>query len=248
MPRGKAGLDLTTESWHERFKKELECEPLAPLCAAIDNLTGSEREKLSRSLGTALVDAQECSDEPVRVKTVRLLIANQPHGFDFLLTLLTPNDSEYIQEVQFTVFCFLDEAKDLRLPDEQFERILKSVRHYIVHSKSDNVQAVWMAADLLGDHLPIEMTKGILLEALSNAKFPCGRHAALHGLDMMLRRLIDLPDADEVAFAEILSALCDVASEANGSDSQGQIRYAAASVLSDTAKRLYTEFISLRNS
>ncbi|HUU60146.1 MAG TPA: hypothetical protein VMZ50_11425 [Phycisphaerae bacterium] len=128
-------------------------------------------------------------NEEQRVGAVKLIVALLPDSAETILSWVKSKTGRGVHEVQFTLFCFLDQARFLPGAERFAIKVPQIVEDYLNHVRAETSQAAWMAGDLLGDHLPVSDGLPVLLRSARSAKFVAGRAGALHGLEHVLGRL-----------------------------------------------------------
>ena len=111
-------------------------------------------------------------------------------------------------EVQFSLFCYLDELPYLSAGRGLVSEAACLVGDYLRQSRSNTGHATWMAGDLLGDHWDPGEAVPILIDVLTNGTYAEGRLAALHGLE----HAIGNADCSDALAASIVRAIIHVAS------------------------------------
>jgi hypothetical protein len=141
-------------------------------------------EKLVRLLTSA-----EARVDRVRIPACKLLIALLPLSEETIKMLLMKLAHKMDYEIQFTVFCYLDELLVLD-PLPSFVNDVPMVIHeYLNRIQKDTARAAWMAADLLGDHWPPKEALPVLLRLAEEGRHRVGRSVAAKGLIKLLPRI-----------------------------------------------------------
>ena len=122
----------------------------------------------------------------IRVAVIGIIVAALSHSAFLIESLINKKTGRNAYEIQFTLFRLLGWTPHA---EKSCPLMLTHVRNYLLTTKYDTAQAAWMAADLLGDHWPLEKTLPVLLEVVKNAKYVAGRDAALYGLTISLTNL-----------------------------------------------------------
>lgn len=123
-----------------------------------------------------------------RLVVARALMALLPSSFKALAAILRAPSGKRVAELQFSVFVFLGEARELYGHDEVTQTLLRLVSEYLSTVSSDAAQAPWMAGDALGEHWPLRESLPVLTDCARRARFRAGREGALHGLSHAIAR------------------------------------------------------------
>ncbi len=167
-----------------RFDLDLRCDDLRDIHA----VTSALRHKECMDLIAMLAATAEGSEryERLRVAAVKLAVVFLPESRPLLLRWLDPQCP--LREVQFTLFCFLDDVPHLG-NDRSFARdIPVLVGEFLQHVPTNTAEVAWMAGDLLGDHWDLRASLPILLRLARQARFAAGRSGAVHGIACAARR------------------------------------------------------------
>jgi hypothetical protein len=124
-------------------------------------------------------------------------------------------------EIHFSLFCFLGDAQILGLDEAVTQQLRAFISEYIHSTPKNTAKALWMAADLLGEHWNDEHALAALLSAATNAAYADGRRAAIYGLTCRFRH------ASKHDRGLITWTLCEVARR----DKSPKIRNRASSAL-----------------
>lgn len=152
----------------------------------------------------------------------KLIACEYPGSKPLIESALFTYSDKYARELQFTLFCFLDDVAYLPLTKkEDLMSIVELVFRYLMTVNSETAFAAWMAGNMLGDHLDLELSLTFLLDAALNARFVPGRLSAIDGLAHALSRT----SAAEAAKIKLLMR------RIAQSDRSQQVRETARSVL-----------------
>jgi hypothetical protein len=127
-------------------------------------------------------------EEKTRIGVVKILVSLLPGSWNLMDRWLKARGDSQAYEIQFTMFCFLDNVPDMSLPEAATSQILDSLADYLKTINTEAAHAAWMVGDLLGDHWCTPETFTVLLEAVQDARFVAGRSAALSGIEKALAR------------------------------------------------------------
>jgi hypothetical protein len=180
------------------------------------------RTQLLAACSNALRSATIRNAQLTRVAIVRLLAALMPESAPTIQRWIRRRDAD-AAEVQFSLFCYLDQARDLVEGRQGALTILSLVGEYLHAVDSDRARAAWMAGDLLGDHWPLEESLEVLIRGARTGRFAAGREGAVHGLSHALER------ASKKDQWRIVEVLREVASQ----DRSRRIRRYAGQVVGD---------------
>ncbi len=173
--------------------------------------------KLSRrARGQLLASIKQHVDHPdirtqesTRIALVKLLIAMVPDSWTTIRTLIIDRGRTSVDaEVQFSLFCYLDDLQHLTAGRGLISEAACLVRDYLRQSKSNTRHATWMAGDLLGENWDPGEGVPILIDVLTNGPYAEGRLAALHGLE----HAIGNADCSDVLGESLVRAIIHVAS------------------------------------
>jgi hypothetical protein len=184
-------------------------------------LSSPKRRLLSLRCAQGLSDPRITQEEAIRVFLAKLISALVPDSVEWLSDLLDPNPKASLAEVQFSLFCFLDVVKHDGVSERR--AVLHLVEQYLMTISKGSADAAWMAGDLLGDHLPLEESLGVLISAASHGRHAAGRLASIHGLSHAL------PRATKRQQWAIVEALRQVVLK----DRSAKVKHYASSVLAE---------------
>jgi hypothetical protein len=124
-----------------------------------------------------------------RISIIQVLVASAPRSKHVIERLIANTYGRKAYEIQFTLFCILDELNNLPEGRELRSFVLDWVGNYLIRVKHDTAHAAWMAGDMLGHHWPLKQSLPILIKVTKEAKFVSGREAAVDGLGKALKRV-----------------------------------------------------------
>lgn len=188
-------------------------------------LVSKDPEFLARCEFT-LAEYDEVGEFEFRKPLIDILIAMLPETEDAIHRCLTRSVDVLDSEVQFTLFCFLDNVPDLKVGSQSSNKILGFVEEYLMNVRTNRAGAAWMAGDLLGDHWDLEESFPILVQLSKKARFVAGRRGAVYGLKQAAGR-------EEHRKDEVIKLLKDVARE----DRSESVRISAENCLSLMKRR-----------
>ena len=122
------------------------------------------------------------SDEQVRVAMAKLCVALIPFSLEEIAQWLNMRSGRFVYEFHFSLFCYFDEIQNSKRLQPYRARVLSLTEDYLLNIRTENAQAAWMAADLLGDHWKLSKSLPILIKVIRQGKHQAGRNAARHGL------------------------------------------------------------------
>ena len=152
---------------------------------AVQGLGETKKELVLRLAMLGLSERALVRDRAVRRGCVRVLAALLPTTLALVDQLLNRRSHRYDYEVHFTLFCYLDEAREM---PEAAPRVLALTEQYLRDIDRETASAAWMAGDLLGDDWEIDSALPVLLDLAARAKYVAGRRGALHGLREILKK------------------------------------------------------------
>lgn len=146
------------------------------------------RRRAIKLLGTLAVDERVPEGNADRLVVARALMALLPDSLEVLSRVLRAPSRRRIAELQFSVFVFCGEVRELHGRDDATRALLLLVSDYLHTVSSDAAQAPWMAGDALGEHWPLSESLSVLTNCARYARFRAGREGALHGLSHAIAR------------------------------------------------------------
>jgi hypothetical protein len=175
------------------------------LATHLRGLSSGQRDLLAarckRALRTALVRITR-----TRVAICKTLCAAAPESADVVRRLLDVRQDKDSYEVQFSLFCFLNEVP--RIPGaRRFAREIPGlVEKYLMNVRAETGRAAWMAGHMMGDHWPKRSEAvRVLTNVVSRAQYAAGRRAAAMALEELLTE-----DIGSRMRKEILTSLNEV--------------------------------------
>lgn len=170
-----------------RFEDLLRDE-FAVAANVLDGTSSAGRRRIVSRCRRALLDPQVVRDVDARVALCRLLCAAAPECLPVLRELLRVGPGWWRYEVQFTLFCFLDQIPAIRRGAELASSVPGIVEAYLMEVQSESGRAAWMAAHMLANHWrPNAIGMGILFHVLESGRYVAGRLAALIALNGLAR-------------------------------------------------------------
>lgn len=151
--------DLATEFLHDQVNhlSHNEGDTLILLC-----------EKLLNDRDYGKVDSN-------RISVIKLLIALLPNSYYPIKRWLMLEGDNYYYEVQFTLFCFLDDVLSfVPILPEISEDIVNEARDYLNRIPSDEAHNAFMAADMLCNHWRGEDGIRSLIDVVQHGPNPVG--------------------------------------------------------------------------
>ena len=110
----------------------------------------------------SLAEYDEVAEFEFRKPLIDILIAMLPETEDAIHRCLTRSVDTLDSDVQFTLFCFLDEVPHLAEGAQSSKSILGFVTEYLMNVRTNRASAAWMAGDLLGHHWELDESFPIL--------------------------------------------------------------------------------------
>jgi hypothetical protein len=185
--------------------------PLVTVREIRRNVPPLSQETLLVAAGKVLTKARAPSRKERR-RVAKLLVALFPRSRGKIKEILTSFKRHRDREMQFTLFCFLDE-----MPTGATARreLLASLKRYLLEVPSNAAHSAWMCADLLGDHIQTRAAIDVLIDAAQNAHHQAGRIASFHGLRQAL----------SIANAAQIKRIKEVSSNSMESDRSSHVRF-----------------------
>ncbi len=128
-------------------------------------------------------------DEQCRAFLAKVIVALIPCSFGLIEAALGSPRGSYCRELQFSLFCFLDEVQGRSALTLYKRRVLKMIFDYLINVKSNQAMAAWMAGDLLGDHWNLKEATFVLRKATRLARYKAGRDALAHAASKIGSRI-----------------------------------------------------------
>lgn len=155
----------------------------------VNRLKHADRRKLI-GICKHFFDSIHCrKHQPTRVAVSKVCIALLPDSLSLIEKWLKCKSKRGACEVHFSLFVFCYEIQNFECLKECKFRFLKLIKSYLMDSKADTSQAVWMAGESLGDDWCVAESLPILMRILKEAPHVVAREAALHGLSHALKRV-----------------------------------------------------------
>jgi hypothetical protein len=194
------------------------------LTGILEDLDYSQKEAMLRQCSVESLNQLFLSDEKNRIALAKVIVACLPDSIQYLEEMLSRKSTLNDYELQFSFFCFLDEAPE----SQDRQALLQNVEKYLRRVELGDANAAWMAGDLLGDHWDPKESLTPLVDVAINGTWPAGREGAIHGLSCLLERL----DVNQPEHQGIFKLLGDI----KESDPVPSVREYASFVL-ESAKR-----------
>ncbi len=150
---------------------------------------GPVREKrLLRWLETVITKTGYTAEERNRILVSKLIVALLPRSKRVIKGILSARRRPYCRELQFSIFCYLDEVPlHDSLKKSEFS-ILDEVCRYLTTVRSDQALSVWMAEDLLSNHWKQDSVRRVLAKYHNAGVTPLGRRALSRVLSIIDKR------------------------------------------------------------
>lgn len=177
---------------------------LRALAEALREVDGCARDQMCHDLARRLNDPTCARNEDDRVASVKLLLALLPASTNIVVDCLSRHESMLDCEIQFSLFCFMDRLESVPEAKSVWQQVPEMASRYIERAKSDPCNAVWMAADLLGGHLPLAVGLPSLQRLSTKPLSAEGASALVHGIAEAVRRA---EGGDRSALIDMLSAM-----------------------------------------
>lgn len=103
-----------------------------------------------------------------------------PDSYEIIKSALSSHGRSYCRELQFSLFCYLDEVQNYAPLSVCKQKVLKLIFDYVVNVKSNQASAAWMAGDLLGDHWDLNEAIKVVRQASKIARHQAGKEALVH--------------------------------------------------------------------
>ena len=155
------------------------------IAAHVGRLSYADRVALLTLSRDALADGR---GENLRIVGAKTLVALAPLSAGSIRVCLARSPASRSADCQFSLLCFLDELQDFPGGTDLAADVPPLLESLLMRTRRDPAKAAWMAADLLGDHWPINAGLPVLLRVATRARYSPGREAALHGLMEALKR------------------------------------------------------------
>ena len=153
----------------------------------LNSSSSSRRRQVAEHCKMTLRKSSVARDRAARVAACKTLCAATPESSDVIRELLKIGRTRERYEVQFTLFCFLDNVPGIPRALAFAREIPSLVEDYLLNVPANTALAAWMGAHMMGDHWPrrAEAVR-VLISALVNARYVEGRWAALMALQELL--------------------------------------------------------------
>ena len=158
------------------------------ISSAVNSLHEQSRKALLRK-ACRLLGRPAVKREDIRIAASKVLVALLPDSLAILQRLLKNFENDHDYEIQFTLFCYLDEALLSADASSIVDRISDFLREYLRSVPTGKAHAAWMAGDLVGDHWGVTDALRILLDSAISARFSAGRQAAIAGLSKLCEKV-----------------------------------------------------------
>jgi len=195
----------------------------------IAELDPGDKLRLLASCDTVLNDERVGQDTSTRITAVRILVALLPLSLEAITDLLSRFAGRRDYETHHTLFCYLEWVQEMPKAAILTQSILPLVEAYFLNVPRQTARAVWMAADMMGEHWNEQTAVPLLTKTVKAARYAAGRQGSLLGLEKALARLT----AGSNAEAELLKTLRGVSL----SDRSGRVRAEAREVLRGWRKK-----------
>jgi hypothetical protein len=151
----------------------------------------NNRAKIKSRLLPELSNKKLLTNEDLRISLIKLVLSLIPESEGIIEDLLLKKSEKIDFEVQFTIFCFLDQIKDLKNAKKFASNVPNLVGEYLMNTKRNTGRAAWMAGDMLGDHWDKKAAVPVLKNVAKNAKYIAGKRAGLYGLFLVYKNSRD---------------------------------------------------------
>lgn len=155
--------------------------PVDRLTRALRSISADSRRTLVGSLKYAVCRQPSEVSEDEWISQAKLLLALLPETTELVRGLLG-SQARRDAELQFSLFCFLEELTRIPTARSLTREVPGLVETFVAARRTDWGMAAWMAGDLIGDHWPKATARRRLERVLNRGKFAAGRRAAIHGL------------------------------------------------------------------
>ena len=166
----------------------LEARDVAELAAFCKGLAPVVRRRLVWECRRHLLQLTLAKDASRRVLIVKLLMALLPDSKATIKEWILEPPVSRPYEVQFTLFCYLDQAVTFAGGRHFAREVPKTLRTYLLDTRSSAGRAAWMAADLLGAHWELFAAMRVLIDVARRARHSAARIAAIHGIAELMER------------------------------------------------------------
>ncbi len=191
--------------------------------AQIAQLSPEEKTRLLMDCAAVLRNERASKDERLRITAVRVLVALLPMSLEVITSLLNKFAGRHHYEVHYTLFCYLDWAQEMPYAASLTQSILPLVETYFLSVPRQTAHAVWMAADMMGEHWDVREAIPLLTGTALATRYAVGREGSILGLEKIVGRLAAGSSEEE----KVLKTLREVSL----SDRSGRVRKEAQSVL-----------------
>ena len=195
----------------------------------IAQLDVEAKTRLLTACSTVLNEERVGQDTQGRITGVRVLVALLPLSLETISSLLSRFAARHDYETHFTLFCYLDWSQQRPETPPPAQSILPLVETYFLTVPRQTARAVWMAADMMGEHWDEHEAIPLLTRTVLAARYAVGREGSLLGLEKVLARL-PVGSREE---AELLKTLRSVSL----SDRSRRVREEAREVLRERWKK-----------
>lgn len=164
--------------------------PIAELADFCRGFSRSQRRQMlwtcnRRLLAPATSSARSTDD---RIAAVKVMLALLPESKATTIAWIADPQVRSPWEVQFTLFCYLDEVVRPASGRPFARTLLRVLRDYLLRLETGAGHAGWMAAGLLGQSWPPAVATPVLVEVAENASHRQARSAAMRGISDLLHR------------------------------------------------------------
>lgn len=178
-------LAILNDSFGENI---LDAEPLQ-LIERARRFDNKHKEEILDLCLSSLRTKQSKENEVSRVAVVRAIISLLPESLMIVKELVNKHSNKSDYETHFTLFCYLNWAQDIAEPPILKRDVLLILENYLLTVSYQTARAVWMVADLLGNHWNVAEALPLLLRTAQEAKYSVGRRGSVMGLENILGEL-----------------------------------------------------------
>lgn len=160
------------EHWRRKIVRNA---TLPELWRSIGELSEKEKDSLfseANKLHAKLSLAPDLLPEAGRIVFVKLVLALLPKSESLVEDIVFSKDCNS-QELQFTLWCYLEEIWDDQGMAAQYENYaIDLLKRYLLAGPGDEALQEWMALDLIFEHLPRMVCERIIQEVLESKNVP----------------------------------------------------------------------------